>query len=160
MSSGEVNVSIDARDDPIGAKKHANWLRKQAESKAEEIDKAQTILGKRKFGAMSASGEGGATMQMDAAAQRRMKRRILDVGESAKVLKGTQLIEESAFGQGAKSVMRLSVENEESGEVVTPGSLKEKMLAEPVFEMVAFPKHDGKRASVSEVNTKLQQKVG
>merc|ERR1712048_686881 len=148
-SAYSVHSMIDRRDDPIAYKKYQNWLKKKDKKMAIQVNKAQTILGKRKFGFNSISD----TLEDTGMSAKRHKHKILDVGQNnaAKVIAGTQMIEESAFGQGTKSAMHVSVANEEN-ELVTADTLKNKVMNEGVFEMIEFPKHNENKLSISEIN--------
>eukprot|EP01083_Nonionella_stella_P094127 264016_1 len=148
-SAYHINPLINDEDDPIGAAKHGNWLKKQQKLKHEQIEKAQTILGKRKF---------GFTENMEPA-HKRMKRKVLDMGEKAKIVHGTQSIEESVFGKGSKSVMRVDVEDEDKGGLVTNNALRTKAEIEPVFEMVEFPKHNDRKKNISQINKEASKDV-
>ena len=89
-----------------------------------------------------------------------MKQRVLDVGDKAKILDKSQLIEESAFGKGSKSVIRIDgVNGDDEDKLVTEDTLKNKMMDNPVFEMVSFPRHNNMKPSISEVNRKAEQNV-
>ena len=155
-SAYSVHSMIDAQDDPIAHRKYQNWLKQRDKNKNIQMNKAQTILGKRKFGFTNLSDDVSQT-GVNAKSQ---KHKILDDGNAATkmMIDGTQMIEESAFGQGTKSAMNVSVEDEKT-ELVTEDTLKNKVMTQDVFEMIEFPKHNDGKMSISEINKNASKHV-
>eukprot|EP00484_Ammonia_sp_Unknown_P002569 CAMPEP_0197077158 /NCGR_PEP_ID=MMETSP1384-20130603/212474_1 /TAXON_ID=29189 /ORGANISM="Ammonia sp." /LENGTH=1213 /DNA_ID=CAMNT_0042516017 /DNA_START=28 /DNA_END=3669 /DNA_ORIENTATION=+ len=156
QTAHKINPLITAADDPVGAYNHEKKLDRLHREKQEEIHKAHTILGKRKYGFSSITND-----IADEPVNKKMKHKVLDIDGEAKtkIVDNTQMIEESTFGKGSKSVIHnVNVRDEDVDGLVTEDTLKNSMMTDGVFEMVEFPKHDNRVESISDINRKAERK--